>query len=99
MADLSAVLADLTAESDDLDAVVAALPQSEWARATPATGWTIAHQIAHLAWTDDVATLAATDPARFQREMQTALASIDGYVGESSIPRVTNDSASWVPAP
>jgi len=52
VADLSAVLADLTAESDDLDAVVAALPQSEWARATPATGWTIAHQIAHLAWTD-----------------------------------------------
>ena len=46
------VVADLRAESDDLDATVADLPASVWAEATPAPGWTIAHQIAHLLWTD-----------------------------------------------
>ena len=33
--------------------------------ATPAPGWTIADQIAHLGWTDEVALLAATDPEAF----------------------------------
>jgi uncharacterized protein (TIGR03084 family) len=32
---------------------------------TPADGWTIAHQIAHLAWTDHMATLAAADRDAF----------------------------------
>src|SRR3712207_8738691 len=40
------------AETRTIDDVVAALPPADWARATPAEGWTIAHQIAHLAWTD-----------------------------------------------
>jgi len=84
VADLSAVLADLTAEYDELDAVVATLAESEWARATPSAGWTIAHQIAHLAWTDDVAALAVTDPAEFQREIQNALSDVGGFV--ASIP-------------
>ena len=36
-----------------------------WADATPAPGWTIAHQIAHLLWTDRVALTAVTDEAGF----------------------------------
>ena len=36
-------------------------------RPTPAEGWTVAHQIAHLAWTDEQALLAATDPAASPR--------------------------------
>ncbi|MEH0934426.1 TIGR03084 family metal-binding protein [Micromonospora psammae] len=65
MVDLTALLADLAAESAQLDALVVALPPDAWRRPTPAPGWTIAHQIAHLAWTDHVARLAATDPAAF----------------------------------
>ncbi|MBQ1051012.1 TIGR03084 family protein [Micromonospora sp. C51] len=65
MVDLTALLTDLAAESEQLDALVAALPQQEWGRPTPAAGWTIAHQIAHLAWTDHVARLAATDTDAF----------------------------------
>ena len=38
-------------------------PRSGWAAATPAPGWTIAHQIAHLLWTDRVALVAVTDEA------------------------------------
>jgi uncharacterized protein (TIGR03084 family) len=66
MADLAVLLADLADESADLDARVGPLPEAHWTRLTPAPGWTIAHQIAHLSWTDHAATLAATDPDRFQ---------------------------------
>ncbi|MFG3687721.1 TIGR03084 family metal-binding protein [Micromonospora sp. NPDC047740] len=65
MVDLTALLADLAAESAQLDALVAPLPPVDWDRPTPAPGWTVAHQIAHLAWTDHVAHLAATDAAAF----------------------------------
>jgi uncharacterized protein (TIGR03084 family) len=65
MVDLAELLEDLDEESADLDRTVAGLPEHDWQRPTPATGWTIAHQIAHLAWTDTVAMLAATDPEAF----------------------------------
>jgi uncharacterized protein (TIGR03084 family) len=80
VADLKPVLADLQAESDDLDALVSELPDEAWAGATPAPGWTIAHQIAHLAWTDDAAALAVTAPDAFQEELRRALARMDTYV-------------------
>ena len=72
MADLAGVLADLAAESTAADALVADLPSAEWRRATPAAGWTIAHQIGHLAWTDEVALLAATDADAFAGVLQNA---------------------------
>lgn len=71
MADVSLddVLADLAAESAGLDALVADLPDDEpgagWQAPTPADGWTVAHQVAHLSWTDGVAVLAATDAQAF----------------------------------
>ncbi|MFG1675689.1 TIGR03084 family metal-binding protein [Micromonospora sp. NPDC049282] len=65
MVDLTALLADLAAESEQLDALVAELPADGWERPTPAPGWTVSHQIAHLAWTDHVAHLAATDESAF----------------------------------
>lgn len=61
MADLNTLLDDLAAESAELEALVAPLPPPEWARPTPADGWTVAHQIGHLAWTDEVAGLSARD--------------------------------------
>ncbi|MGC5017549.1 TIGR03084 family metal-binding protein [Micromonospora sp. DT47] len=72
MIDLTALLADLTAESEQLDALVATLPPEGWARPTPAPGWTVAHQIAHLAWTDHVARLAATDTDAFYASVTSA---------------------------
>jgi uncharacterized protein (TIGR03084 family) len=65
VADPTDVLADLRAEGDALDAVVAGLDSAAWRSATPATGWTVAHQVAHLAWTDAQALRAATDAAGF----------------------------------
>ncbi|MFF7458030.1 TIGR03084 family metal-binding protein [Kitasatospora sp. NPDC008115] len=65
---LAGLLADLRAESGVLDGLVAALDPDDWALDTPATGWTVAHQIAHLAWTDDWSELAARDPEAFVAE-------------------------------
>lgn len=65
MADVDAVLCDLRAEGDDLDALVAGLSDDRWIVPTPAEGWTVAHQIAHLAWTDAVALRCVIDPAGF----------------------------------
>jgi uncharacterized protein (TIGR03084 family) len=65
VADLDALLSDLRAEGDALDALVADLPVGQWQLPTPAEGWTVAHQIAHLAWTDSMALLSATDPPSF----------------------------------
>ncbi|MCZ7419479.1 MULTISPECIES: TIGR03084 family metal-binding protein [unclassified Micromonospora] len=72
MVDLTALLTDLATESEQLDALVAPLPPQEWQRPTPAAGWTIAHQIAHLAWTDHVARLAATDTDAFYASVTAA---------------------------
>ncbi|PRC61737.1 wyosine base formation domain-containing protein, partial [Mycobacterium sp. ITM-2017-0098] len=44
----------------DLDALVADLAPDQWALETPAPGWTVAHQIAHLLWTDRVARHSAS---------------------------------------
>ncbi|MFB7473070.1 TIGR03084 family metal-binding protein [Kitasatospora sp. NPDC056184] len=65
---LVALLADLRAESAVLDRLVAGLEPGGWALETPAPGWTVAHQIAHLAWTDDWSELAARDPEAFVAE-------------------------------
>jgi uncharacterized protein (TIGR03084 family) len=61
---------------------VADLPEPAWASPTPAEGWTIAHQIAHLHWTDRQSILAATDPGEFMNEVARFASSDDplGYV-------------------
>jgi uncharacterized protein (TIGR03084 family) len=74
------MVADLRAESDDLDAIVADLPAQRWAEPTPAPGWTIAHQIAHLLWTDRVALTAVTDEAGFAAILSDAAKDPTGFV-------------------
>ena len=56
---LEALLGDLCAEGDQLWSTVAGLDADGWATPTPAHGWSVATQVAHLAWTDEVAALAA----------------------------------------
>lgn len=72
MVDLTDLLTDLAAESAELDSLVAPLSTADWARSTPAPGWTIGHQIAHLAWTDHAAWLAATDADAFYSSVTSA---------------------------
>ncbi|MEU3269545.1 TIGR03084 family metal-binding protein [Saccharomonospora sp. NPDC006951] len=84
MADLDAILDDLDAESQEVDAMVAGLPDAAWATATPAEGWTVAHQIAHLTWTDEKALISATTPGEFGEELKRALIANEHYVDEGA---------------
>jgi len=63
---LNDVISDLVAEGDDIDRLVAVLDAPQWTLPTPAAGWTIAHQIAHLAATFRMAATGASDPAAFK---------------------------------
>jgi len=55
----------LAADGDAVDALVANLPATEWKLDTPAAGWTVAHQVAHLAAVFQIAGLAASKPDAF----------------------------------
>lgn len=77
---LEPVLADLAAECADLDRLVADLPAASWALPTPAPGWTIAHQIAHLAWTEEAAIVATTAPDEFPVLLREAADDFDHFV-------------------
>jgi uncharacterized protein (TIGR03084 family) len=80
MAIADTIVDDLRAESEALDVLVGSLPAERWASATPAAGWTIAHQIAHLLWTDRVALASITDEARFSEILAAADADRLGFV-------------------
>jgi enediyne biosynthesis protein E11 len=60
------VFADLTAEAAEVDRLLDGLSDDDWARPTPAPGWAVADQIAHLAFIFRLAGTAASDPATFQ---------------------------------
>lgn len=80
MSTLDIVLADLRAEGDELAAILTNLPAERWSEPTPAEGWTIAHQVAHLAWTDDAAILSASDAAGWQRLLDEGAKDPQGFV-------------------
>ncbi|MFF5333621.1 TIGR03084 family metal-binding protein [Streptomyces sp. NPDC013181] len=84
MSDASAVLDDLRSESHQLDLLVAGATARQWAGTTPAEGWTLAHQIAHLSWTDDVALVAVTDPGRFADEVARAMEDPEHFVDRAA---------------
>jgi uncharacterized protein (TIGR03084 family) len=63
--DVHAVLDDLVAEQQALDAVVAPLTPEQWALPTPSPRWTISDQIGHLTYFDTTAALAITDTDAF----------------------------------
>ncbi|MGH9035156.1 MAG: TIGR03084 family metal-binding protein [Acidimicrobiia bacterium] len=71
MSSLEEVRADLEAECDSLDALVAGLDDTGWGAPTPAEGWTVKDQISHLASVDEWATLAAAEPEAFRTWMAT----------------------------
>ncbi|MFD7492284.1 TIGR03084 family metal-binding protein [Streptomyces sp. NPDC059832] len=80
MSEVAAVIDDLRDESDELDVLVRGLSPAQWSAPTPAPGWSIAHQIAHLTWTDEVALLAATDADAFAGEVAKAMEAPESFV-------------------
>ncbi|MGW7455397.1 TIGR03084 family metal-binding protein [Streptomyces sp. NPDC054787] len=89
----AAVFEDLRQESEELDALVGKLGPGDWARPTPAPGWTVAHQIAHLHWTDRASLLSLTDATGFGALVEEALKAPDSFVDEGA-----RDGAALAPA-
>ncbi len=77
---LARVLADLAAEGDRLERLVEDLDDQGWHTPTPAPGWDVATQVAHLTWTDEVALKAATDKAAWDAVVLEAIADPEGHV-------------------
>lgn len=75
--DPHAALSALNARVDEL---VAAAGAASWNAETPAAGWDVAMQIAHLAWTDEVSLTAIRDAAAFQAVVDTAMSDPTGFV-------------------
>jgi uncharacterized protein (TIGR03084 family) len=78
--DMPQLLNDLAAETAVVDALLSGLDAAEWERPTPAQGWAIRDQVSHLAYFDDTAVLAATQPEQFEIEKTELLALGDGFV-------------------
>lgn len=82
---LEQVLVDLATEGDRLEALVADLSEERWRTPTPAAGWDVATQVAHLAWTDEAALAAATDQDAWDALVLKAMADPEGFVDESAL--------------
>jgi uncharacterized protein (TIGR03084 family) len=74
------VIADLTAEAEAVETLVAGLDAADWARPTPAPGWTVADQIAHLAFIFRLAGTAASDAELFTAMIAQASSNFEGAV-------------------
>ncbi len=82
-ADMTALAADLAAESAVTRALVAGLDEAGWRTPTPAAGWDIADQISHLAYFDEVTVRSAVHPEQFKAEL--AAADADGGINPDTI--------------
>ena len=67
---IAALVDDLLAETAELRRVLEPRPDRDWARPTPAAGWTVVDQVTHLAYFDDVTRISITDPERFQADAE-----------------------------
>jgi uncharacterized protein (TIGR03084 family) len=71
---LEGLLADLRAESEDLDAIVASGGPDAPATPTPAVGWSVGDTIGHLWYFDRAARQAVEDPDSFARHLEVVVA-------------------------
>lgn len=92
-------MADLVEEGKEIDALVADLDEDAWARPTPAVGWTVAHQIAHLTMVFNMAEKSAADPEGFERFIANLSGSFDAAVEGGLRPYLAQGSkklfATW----
>jgi uncharacterized protein (TIGR03084 family) len=71
---MSALADDVSAETSVTRDLVAGLDQAGWRTATPAAGWSIADQIGHLAYFDEMAVRSAVRPEAFAADLAAAQA-------------------------
>ncbi|TDV41039.1 TIGR03084 family metal-binding protein [Actinophytocola oryzae] len=77
------VIADITAEAADFEGLVAGIDEAAWALPTPAPGWSVAHQVGHLAFIFRLAGAAAAEPQVFKAMVERASGDFDAAVNAS----------------
>jgi len=77
---LDSVLADLIAETEQLESWVTPIDDVDWTVITTPEGWTVSHQIAHLAWTDQASLTAINGGEPFDALMALAMNDPFGFV-------------------
>src|SRR5947199_9859772 len=80
MGQLTDVFTAIVTEGEALDKIIAGLDASHWELQTAAPGWTIKHQVAHLASVFRIAGLAASDPDLFVKVTAGAEKDFDAAV-------------------
>jgi len=88
---LDTVLRDLAAEGDRLEGIVSGLTEDGWRTPTPAVGWDVAAQVAHLAWTDEVAVFAANDKEKWDEVVVQAIGDPDGFADSAALAGAAAD--------
>ena len=64
---------DLAMEQQELDTIVANLDEAGWQTVTPSEGWDVKEQIRHLAYYENNAKLAASNPESFKQWFEEML--------------------------
>ncbi|MGH3118793.1 MAG: TIGR03084 family metal-binding protein [Gaiellales bacterium] len=70
MADLRAIISDLTDEHESLEGIVSRLDAAGWDTPTPAVPWSVRDQISHLAFFDERARDSVSDRDIFEAHLQ-----------------------------
>jgi uncharacterized protein (TIGR03084 family) len=83
---------DLNNEYEALDAIVSPFNEGQWNLITPFIGWSIKTEIAHIAYFDGTARLAATDAEAFSRHVAEVFQSEETYYESQK------DIRSWSPS-
>lgn len=97
VADIEGMLADLQAESDDLDAVLGTATADVLATATPAEGWSVGDTIGHLWFFDREGRRALQQPDDFLAGLDELAADVAGYL-ERHIAEIRSLGESLLPA-
>ena len=74
------VISDLTADAEEFEELITGIDEAAWQRETPAPGWTVADQVAHLAFIFRLAGTAASDAELFGAMAAKAASDFDGAV-------------------
>src|ERR1700748_834377 len=88
--ELQDVIATLVAEGDSVDRLVADIDDAQWSLPTPAPGWTVRHQVAHLCFVYRLAAAAAAAPEMFKAITAKAEGNFDGAVN-AALAEYEND--------
>jgi uncharacterized protein (TIGR03084 family) len=70
---LDEIINDLQAEQADLERALEAIPAADWDKPSHSPGWSARDHVSHLAYFDEAAARAITDPAAFMAEVQEAM--------------------------